>query len=106
MTEREWVLAEKHYSFLVPHIRHYQSLDETGRAQLKEIMGVKQGDKQKKDKPKSGTGGWPGGSRSAGMTRFSRLVYVFYVLFGGGVIFGCYVAEGYRSRWDELPFHP
>ena len=105
MTEREWSLAEKHYSFLVPHIRHYLSLDEKGKELLKGLMDLNT--TGKKDKTKIAQHKtWPGGHRSFGMMRSTRFVTIFYLLFGGGVLFGCAVAEGYRDRWEELPFHP
>jgi hypothetical protein len=108
MTEREWSLAEKHYSFLVPHIRHYLSLDEKGRELLKGLMALNStGERGKRDSTKNAGGKtWPGGRRSFGMMRPTRFVNIFYLLFGGGVLFGCAVAEGYRDRWEELPFHP
>ena len=109
MTKRDWTLAEKHYSFLVPHIRHYHSLDEQGKQQLKELMDVKQIEEKRNQEnapEKTERKTWKGGHRSFGMTRPAREVYIFYFMFGGGVVFGCAVAEGYRDRWDELPFHP
>ena len=109
MSEQDWTLAETHYNFLVPHIRHFQGLDAEGQKELKEMMDLKQVGEwknQEKKKGKSERRTWPGGHRTRGMTRSAREVNIFYGLFGGGVLFGCAVAEGYRHRWDELPFHP
>lgn len=105
LTEREWALAEKHYSFLVPHIRHYQGLDDAGKDLLKGLMDLNQTDERSKNESEKRKT-WSGGHRSFGMMRSTQYVNIFYFLFGGGVLFGCAVAEGYRERWDELPFHP
>lgn len=115
MTDLDWQLVDTHYSFLAPHIRHYLSLDEAAQTEMKLMMDLKAVGQWKADeaKKKKGEKGerrtWPSGHRVPGFelgVRHSQEMAIFYGLFGGGLMFGCAVAEGYRHRWDELPFHP
>eukprot|EP01043_Picozoa_sp_COSAG02_P128495 COSAG02_NODE_65963_length_256_cov_1.611465_1_plen_70_part_10 len=69
-------------------------------------MDLDQSDERRKGETSKKRETWPGGHRSYGMMRSTQYVNIFYMMFGGGVLFGCAVAEGYRERWDELPFHP